>query len=65
MITTVKFLFKAFDLVNKRVIICVVCPIAIQFFIVNFLNSGANVEWATSKNDAFQILGPLDFRFPV
>lgn len=65
MIITVKFLFKAFDLVNKRVIICVVCPIAIQFFIVNFLQLGAKVEWATSKNDAFQILGSLDFRFPV
>lgn len=43
---------------------CVVCPIEIQFFIVIFLQLGAKVEWATSKNDAFQLFGLLDSRSP-
>lgn len=34
----------------------------IQFFIVTFLQLRAKVEWSTSKNDAFQILGLLDSR---
>ena len=45
--------------------ICVVCPIDIQFFVVIFIQLGAKVEWATSKNDAFQILGPLNARSPT
>lgn len=43
----------------------IVCPIEIQFFVVIFIQLGAKVEWATSKNDAFQILGPLDSRSSV
>lgn len=41
--------------------ICVVCPIEVQFFVVVviFIQLGAKVECATSKNDAFQILGLL------
>lgn len=39
--------------------IFVVCPIEIQFFVVIFHQLGAKVKWTISKNDAFQILGPL------
>jgi hypothetical protein len=45
--------------------ICVVYPIAIHFSFVIFIQLGAKVEEATSKNDAFQILRPLDFRFKL
>lgn len=66
MIVTVKFLFKAFlNLINKWIMICVVCPIDVQFFVVIFIQLGAKVEWATSRDDAFQILGPLNSRPPT
>lgn len=58
MIITV-FIQNSCNLVNKRVMICVVCPVEIQFSVI-FIQLGAKVEGATSKNDIFHVLGPLD-----
>jgi len=65
MIIVTVFIQSICNVVNKRIVICVLCPIEIQFFVVIFTQLGARVEWPTSKNDAFQILGSLDFRSPV
>lgn len=44
--------------------ICVVCPVEIQFSVI-FIQLGAKVEGATSKNDPFHVLGPLDSVFKL
>lgn len=63
MIITV-FIQNSCNLVNKRIMICVVCPVEIQFSVI-FIQLGAKVEGATSKNDTFHVLGPLDSTFQL